>query len=82
MFNTKRVKQESLDALSGIVWFIFLTPVAIMMYYLAEYYSIIWYTIMGWFVTTIAAIQLGIGIARGGRRLFRLPLKIESPSRS
>ena len=76
MFNMKDVSRETKDGYSGILWFIFLTPVAMLMYYLAHEQVEITYTIMGWLVASLAGIQLGIGLARGGLRLFRVPISI------
>ena len=75
MLNTKDVSQETKDSLSGVVWFILLIPVAMAMFFFAEYYVRIEFTIMGWFIATLGAVQLGFGLARGGKRLFSLPLR-------
>lgn len=79
MFNTENLSQSTKDSLTGILWFIFLIPLSMTMHYLAKYYEVIWYTIMGWLIATLGAIHLGFAIARGGKRLFKIPLEIKTP---
>ncbi|MHA2501356.1 MAG: hypothetical protein ACXAE3_00600 [Candidatus Kariarchaeaceae archaeon] len=75
MLNTAELRQDTKDSISGILWFLTLVPVAMGMHYFAKFYEIMGFTILGWFVATMGAVQLGFALARGGPRLFRFPLR-------
>jgi len=80
MLNMENVSQSTKDSLTGILWFLSLVPIAMAMHYFAKYYEIIGFTVMGWLIASLGGIQLGFAIARGGKRLFKIPLKIKFPS--